>query len=321
MTTYYVETGHGGTDSGTVDNPWLTIDQAMNAVAAGDKVWVKASGTYTETATVDTSGTAESYIVFEGYTTTPGDNGKITWTSSSGDALNDVVINAYYYFKNIIWSACAAHAVDIGMNECVFSNCEFINNSNSAYRNSSGRCTLYKCVFSGNGTAVGLVGTHHCFLGCIFHTTTSGSLTIAGDALVYKCVFYNNDTDGTWINGAADDLCHFIGNTFDGDGTTGTLVVQTTAQLGSCIDNIFYDATTALQITNSEAVSASPVCHNLMNGITNKYYDGTDEFGADFWGTGDVTSAPAFENEAGDDYQPSSSSPAKDAQLIPGGIT
>ena len=78
MTTYYVESGHGGTNSGTSDNPWTTVDTAMNNVVAGDKVYVKASATYNEDVTVDTAGGFSTNIVFEGYTTTPGDNGKAT---------------------------------------------------------------------------------------------------------------------------------------------------------------------------------------------------------------------------------------------------
>lgn len=61
-----------GTSEGS-GNAWKTIDKAMNTVAAGDKVWVKASANYTELVTIDTVGSIAAPIVFEGYTSTTGD--------------------------------------------------------------------------------------------------------------------------------------------------------------------------------------------------------------------------------------------------------
>jgi len=52
MATYYVDTAVGddgnlGTSEGA-GNAWATIQHAVDNVAADDKVWVKASGTYSE---------------------------------------------------------------------------------------------------------------------------------------------------------------------------------------------------------------------------------------------------------------------------------
>ena len=80
MATYYVSdaTGNDGDTGLTELLAWATIDHAMNTVVAGDKVWVKADGDYTETATIDTIGTNVSPIVFAGYTSTPRDGGQAT---------------------------------------------------------------------------------------------------------------------------------------------------------------------------------------------------------------------------------------------------
>ncbi len=77
MATYYVDgavgdDGNLGTSEGA-GNAWATLTKAMNTVAAGDKVWVKASATYTETMTMVTVGAQGTPIVFEGYTTATGD--------------------------------------------------------------------------------------------------------------------------------------------------------------------------------------------------------------------------------------------------------
>ena len=79
MTTYYVDSAATGAADGSSEaDAWTTIDTAMNNVVAGDKVWVKASATYSETPNIDTAGTSTLAIVFEGYTTTTGDRGKVT---------------------------------------------------------------------------------------------------------------------------------------------------------------------------------------------------------------------------------------------------
>jgi hypothetical protein len=107
MATYYVSAATGSdADSGLTEAlAWLTVDKAMNTVTAGDKVWVKADGNYAELVTIDTAGTATTPIVFEGYTTTPGDGGRATITGS-GARANCMVssltagTHVYYIFKN-----------------------------------------------------------------------------------------------------------------------------------------------------------------------------------------------------------------------------
>ena len=64
MATYFVSAATGNdADTGLTEAlAWLTIDKAMNTVVAGDKVWVKADGNYTETATIDTAAAAAHFI-------------------------------------------------------------------------------------------------------------------------------------------------------------------------------------------------------------------------------------------------------------------
>jgi len=82
MATYYVDVAVGndsnlGTSEGA-GNAWASIGKAcQTATADGDVVWIKASGEYVaEDGSTDSIGqviTATNYIIFEGYTTTPGD--------------------------------------------------------------------------------------------------------------------------------------------------------------------------------------------------------------------------------------------------------
>lgn len=73
MSTYFVKTTGSDALNGLSEaNAWLTLGKAASTVAAGDKVNVKA-GSYGETLTLSVSGTVGADIVWEAYTTTPGD--------------------------------------------------------------------------------------------------------------------------------------------------------------------------------------------------------------------------------------------------------
>jgi len=65
--TYYVSTAGNDSNSGTLNQPWRTIQHAANSVHAGDTVEVEA-GTYNEIVTMKASGNAtQGYITFTNY--------------------------------------------------------------------------------------------------------------------------------------------------------------------------------------------------------------------------------------------------------------
>ena len=65
--TYYVSTAGNDSNSGTLNQPWHTIQHAANSVHAGDTVEVEA-GTYNEIVTMKASGNAtQGYITFTNY--------------------------------------------------------------------------------------------------------------------------------------------------------------------------------------------------------------------------------------------------------------
>jgi hypothetical protein len=68
-TAYYVaKNGNDITGDGTLGNPWLTIQHAVNYASAGDTVYIRA-GTYNEEVTVAASGTPDNYITLTNYDT------------------------------------------------------------------------------------------------------------------------------------------------------------------------------------------------------------------------------------------------------------
>ena len=170
MATYYVDGAVGSDDSSNdglsegAGNAWATIDHAMNNVIAGDHVYVKASATYDENAIVETFGTNESMIIFEGYTSTPGDNGHCIHKNTGGIALSDSVSNAFYLFKNFDWNGSSSTGVNVSLSSCVFYNCKFRNNGGDGVSNSGSNVSYVNCEFSGNTSdGVGNAALYHNF--------------------------------------------------------------------------------------------------------------------------------------------------------------
>ena len=329
MTTYYVD-GAVGNDSnaGTSEgagNAWATIDKAMNTVVAGDKVFVKASATYAENATIDTAGGFGNPIVFEGYTSTTGDNGLVTHNAGTSSACitSAATSGVHYIFKNFDWNGstgsdscinaanadnftfvnCKAHNSSVyGFNvdvNCMFINCE-------AYSN-----TYYGYSCDNNSKAIG----------CIAHSNGWEQFNCAQDLkLIYKCVFYNPATNRDIIRAVGSDITEgVIACTLDGDNTSGCTGIEGTGETDAVfVDNIIYDCATGLDVsTNWYETAGAFIGYNLVNSNTTDYSTTLEEL----VGFQDVTSAPSFTDEAGDDYTLGASSPAIDAGINPGAIT
>jgi hypothetical protein len=320
MTVYYVDTavgddGNAGTSEGA-GNAWATIQKAMDTVVAGDKVWIKASGTYDENADVVTAGAGNSFeILFEGYSSIPGDDGRVTWKNSSGTALTDTVGSAYCYFRNFDFNGSSSTGVSLngfyGFENCIFQNngvygvngssrfcflnCEFYNNSNYGAFFTSFDITVIGCIFGGN--ASGLRASTRC--------------------VVYKTLFYNN---ANAINVNNDGLIA-LGNTLDGDNVGGTGITIGGNMFKLIVDNIIYDFTVGVSqsATVGAELATAVVDYNLVNDNNTDY----SIAGANWRTQGqyDVTTAPAFTDEANDDYTLDSASPARAAGAKPGVIS
>ena len=319
MTTYYVDSAATGTADGLSEaNAWTTIDTAMNNVIAGDKVWVKASATYSETPNIDTGGGFATPIIYEGYTTTTGDNGKVT-VSGTTNCLTGSVSNMYHIFKNFIFSGASSHGVYCSAgaaNAIAFYNCEFNSNGGSGVFGND-IYAFINCEFNSNTSSGCDVDNNTKYVGCIAQGNGSHGLVSTNTAMIYKCVIYNNNSfsDGLNTNGAY----FVIGCTLDGENgntTSDGLATPNSSDI-VVVDNIFYDWGGKGVVLSTGAPASQPVVgYNLMNSNATDYNLSYETIGYN-----DVTSAPAFIDEASDDYRPSSSSPAVDSQIKPGGIT
>lgn len=304
----------GTTTSGVtwaIGGAWATIDRAMNVVSAGDKTWIKATANYNEIATMDRVGTVTAPIVFEGYTTTPGDGGRITIDGQSARA-NGITgglgnVSAYYVFKNIRVTGCTDTGFLLGgsggtTDRVTCKNCKADSNGTDGF--SCDTMFLVEGCESSDNLGRGFSGSaNSAFIGCTaYRNGTSGITAVTG--LMAFCSAFSNADDNFVFSGAQG---YFINCTADGDSDDSTNGFRFSGSPTNyvMVNCIMYDNATGL--TSAVNLGENAICrNNLVNG------NGTDYSGAATF-TGEVISAPAFMDEATQDYRLDPSSPAAQA--------
>lgn len=234
MPIYYVR--KNGSDSYTTtqaqnaSTAWLTIQKALDNVAAGDEVRVGA-GTYREALTVVTTGSSGSEIEFYGdldgsYGT--GDAGIVIVTSAADEntwSTNNYTLSygaagrRYYKFANFIFSNANLDTVIVG-NEFSFDNCIFFGQAKNGYS------SLYAVL----GTSIGFSLTNSVVVGSleIGYNESAGDIDL--NVTISNCLFLgcfqspsgltggsgisiDRITAGTYSPGGIDiDSCTFYGS-------------------------------------------------------------------------------------------------------------
>jgi hypothetical protein len=317
MTTYYVDgavgnDGNAGTSEGA-GNAWATVDHAMNTVAPGDHVYIKASATYSETPNIDTAGTVASPIIFEGYSSTPGDDGKADIAGAT-NCLTGSTASTYYIFKNLTFNGASSIGVSLSAEDyCLWYNCEFSNNGNIGFFGDNNHFFVNCEAINNSGVGID-VDNNIVFIGCVAGLNTGAQMVAVNGYLAYRNVGYG----GTGTSDVLDfgQIRSVIGNTADGEGTN-TDAISAVNQDAIVVDNIAYDAVNGFANSGSYHSYAAFYGYNLTNSNSTADYTTTGES----VGVNDQTGAPAFTDEASDDYTLDSASPAKNAGVQPGGIT
>ena len=319
MTEYYVDgavgnDGNGGLAPGA-GNAWATISNAFANIVAGDKVWIKDTGTYTETVTLSNQGTSVNTIVIEGYQTTPGDLGKVTWTGATTTCITSgTLFSVHYLVKNIIFTGCSAAGVTLTSADIMtWFNCEFNSNGGVGVYTDQSQTFLF-CEARNNSQIGFRPGSSATFIGCISSGNgDDGYNSGTGCRLAYKCVAYGNTGDGfSVVTGP------IIGCTVDGQAVS-TYGFNVANDLDvQLMDNIVYDCATAgINLSNSFDITRGAVLHTLFDSNTANYTNPKGET----YGYGDVIAPPGFTDEATGDYTLTGSSAAIGAGIQPGGLT
>lgn len=312
MATYYVSDATGDdADSGlTQFAAWATVDYAMNNISAGDKIWVKADGSYTEIVDITFLGTTVATVEFEGYTTTPGDGGQATIDAESTRArcLGDHFATpaAYYVFKNFIFKNSTAANVTLSVSDVIFKNCTFSSASGDGC-DCATASIFENCLFDSNGSAgIDCSGLTKA-VGCRFVNNTAEGAEVTAGCYMIDCTFSGNGSDAIECLGGNASFAFILGCTIDGDGKTTNAGIDLGASFwkrAMVVNNIIYDCVDGIISKAQGTYFVSR--NNLLNNNTTDYTN-FETF------DGEVTSAPQFEDEAGGDYSLGVGSPALNA--------
>lgn len=234
-----------------------TVSQANSLVVGNNLVWVKASGTYTVTSsmTVNTDSSTGSHgpLTFEGYTSSRGDGGQVTWTTSTNSIdLVDFVNANNVAFKNFVFSSTAgtpgngAQASASGISYAVsFYNCSFTGFATAILGNYNVNWAFDPLVVVNSRIYENTVGilnsTNTYILGSKIDSNKDQGAEIGGGQPsnwdVEYTVFYDNGTSGTFAgldlstgsnnNGTfvIIDHCDFSSNSGDGVKSSGLVFV------------------------------------------------------------------------------------------------
>ncbi len=318
---YYVTHNAGGGGVGTEGDPY-TMAEACDNVAAGETVYVKASGVYeVEDGANDcvihptVTGTVTSPILFQGYKTTINDGGIVRINADpAGDQFTSALkvdSNSvdYIVFKNFEFYGGSTYGVNTnGGDFIVFKNCSAHDNGSYGFSGDNDlRCE--NCTAYSNGIASGYDSDSAAvYFSCVSHT--NGTIGFeANGGLALGCLSYNNSGVDVNLKILSTEAGCVVGCTMDAEGNDDCVDLDSGAVSTAkavVFNNIFRDPVTPI---NADADSGELVLSGR------NLYDAKDNDNTNFLavstGTGsdgsrgdiDGTDANLFENEAGDDYE------------------
>jgi hypothetical protein len=318
VTTYYVDvtTGNDGDDGLTEGDAWQTLGFAASQVAAGDLVYVKASASYVvqdgatgAILTIDTAGTAALPIVWEGYTSTPGDDGTVTLDASVNTltygVLASVSGNLYNRFNNFRCTGASSIAFDFttSRDSIILVNCRGDNSLVGVRADDVLICI--DCQFDNNSSQGVVCDVLSAILFCSVFSNGSHGIQIDG-SLVYGCLLYANTNEN--VSQGDNAVMYVLACTADGD-NAATLGIDmsgaSTLPVGA-INNIIYDCVTGITGNASLGDTWKISRNNLFNSNTTDRTNWPSD-------ASDVTGVPLFTDEAGRDYTLQAGSPAVNA--------
>lgn len=283
--------------------PDATLGAANAAHAASDQIWARSGTNYTEILALTTVGLATAPTIWEGYTTTLGDDGQATIDGGSvrASGITQLSTNSYLVFKNLIIQNHTGAGVNTTMDSCTWVRCDALSNGGDGWQLDNGH-TFINCRAGGNG-GDGIDMDGGCSIhGCLLDTNTNSGVQ-ADEGCIAMSDFFSNGLHAISMDQGNLALRCVLNNTIDGDveDTSDGITFSTRINWGFVINNLVYDCTTGIRFNGSELIGSA---NNLNNGHTTPYA-GT----AGTW-DGEVTGAPVFTNEAGGDRTLGSGSPA-----------
>jgi len=319
MATYYVDgavgnDGNTGTSEGA-GNAWATIQYAETQMNNGDHTHVKASATYNEQLDINDNGASASWIWLEGYTTTPGDHGKVTIDAQNTRAhgISYALADVYWRIENFIVVNATGNGMNFPATRTVsMTNCESNDNGGNGFElfyNSQ----LTSCYASGN-TGNGFDSERSTILvNCTaIANGVIGFTTLMGGACI-NCLAVGNITTNfkvTWNNYYGSTA--LINCTSDGSGKTTANAYDVLGSPNSIINCIATDCDVGFYTTNWAL--------NSRMHMNNAVYNCTTDYQASYNYSNpnkdyDVTTDPLYTDSANLDYSLKQGSPCRNAGL------
>ena len=300
----------------TIGGPWQTIDRSADVNQAGDIVYVKATASYNEAAAFPSGavGSSSGSCVWEGYTTTPGDNGIVTMdgTNTLANAITLPAGSCHMVFRNFRFTDYTGtgfgNNTSSNLVNCI--RCRADSNGGSGFLLGNA-CVFLQCksdTNSNNGFQLNpTVGSGFCAF-CTSETNGGDGFNMSAGGVCFSCISFSNATDNFELGGVSNIL---INCTSDGDAKDSDNAFRFSGaselQVQALINCIAYDCTTGVTAATSQENRIISY-NNLVNSNTTAYSNYSTI-------AGEVTSAPSFVNEGTGDYGLSGASPAKDAGI------
>lgn len=187
---YYVAPGGNNSSSGSIDQPFLTVQKAINTVSAGDNIYLR-SGTYNENVIIYTIGTSANPITLQNF-----GNEVATINGGSEIALRSAPNSsaAYWIIDGITIRGTGRYTTVFGwwgetatsnmiVRNCNIFGANFIMGSYSTWENNNINGTGYAGTFGDGGICDGNGSNNNVYRNNIIHD------------------FTNSDARGIWTQG------------------------------------------------------------------------------------------------------------------------
>ena len=311
MAEYWVNNQASGANDGSSESDgFLTIQQSMTGVTAGDIIWIKGGSAYTESVTLLSAGTLTDLIIVEGYETVTGDTGKFILDGNGGSLTYGIYAdnspgNMYWYFKNMIVQNYSSHGIMSQASDRIrYFNCE--SNNNGGYGFIADNDSMYEnCLSSGNA-GDGFRCDSARFLQCkSIGNGGYGFYNTYGGTVYYQCISSKNE--GYQVRPGYGS--YFFEGIVDGNTSP---ILRYGYRAGDSDQNIifnslFYSCSTAIHMENDYKYN-NIGRNNLLYGNDINYnlwsFSGTD-----------IYDNPLFVDEESGNYNLQSDSPAINAGI------
>lgn len=315
--------------------PWKNVFAAAGAAtkqAAGMRINVKqpSQGYYPFYLTNDmfpsgtTPGTVDAPIVWRGYTTTPGDNGKVIIRHATGIAWAGIKFTdnpGVWYMQNFnVYGSTQGFGHLITLNDAVptFINCIFRNTytgTSASFGQIIGAgdwIRAYGCTFIINGThadhvAIDLERAQ--LVGCFILSPRNGVKLYSGSSSVINCVIAATSADSKTnecyglYSPAAEDAVAIVNNNVFANFYDGIYYPGGTD--GYMANNLFADNTNAIRIAIGFTAETLPMFNNKLIGSGNVVDPTLPTLQMEILNAFETVSGTPLIDKAGYDYRPS----------------